>query len=73
MQDIINFIVSNLDAIFAVILATHAVAVGIVNLTPTPKDDAIVAKVYTVIESLAGIFTHKAKDKGDTGPDEGSG
>jgi hypothetical protein len=34
-----------------------------VNLTPTPKDDEIIAKIYKVVEVLAGILTDRAKDK----------
>jgi hypothetical protein len=33
-----------------------------VNLTPTPKDDEILAKLYKPIEWLAGILTKKAKE-----------
>lgn len=49
------------SAIFAVLFAAHALAVAIVNLTPTPKDDVVVAKVYKVIEVFAGLLTKKAK------------
>jgi hypothetical protein len=31
-------------------------------LTPTPKDDTIVKKIYSVIEFLA-MLNYKAKDK----------
>jgi predicted metal-dependent phosphoesterase TrpH len=61
MQDVITYVTTNWDGIFAAILAVHAAAVAIVNLTPTPKDDAILAKVYGVIEIAAGLFTKKAK------------
>ena len=47
--------------IIAALFAIHAAAVAVVNLTPTPKDDAIVAKYYKVIEFLAGIMTKTAK------------
>lgn len=49
------------SAIFAVLFAAHSLAVAIVNLTPTPKDDAVVAKVYKVIEVFAGLLTKRAK------------
>jgi len=46
-----------------ILIAVHAVAVLIVNLTPTPKDDAIVSKVYRwIIEPLAGVV-NKTKVK----------
>lgn len=45
----------------AVLFALHAAAVAVVNLTPTPKDDEIVAKFYRVIEIFAGIITKLPK------------
>lgn len=47
--------------IVSALFALHAAAVAIVNLTPTPKDDAVVAKFYRVIEVFAGIVTKIAK------------
>jgi len=48
--------------------AAHAVAVVIVNLTPTPRDDEAlstfdraVVKGYRALEVLAGIITKLAK------------
>lgn len=57
----IETVLENWDGILAVIVAAHALALAIVNLTPTPKDDEIVGKVYRVIEVLAGVLTRKAK------------
>lgn len=58
-----NFITENWEAFLAVMAALHGLAIAIVNLTPTPKDDEILAKIYRVVEILAGIFTNRAKDK----------
>lgn len=48
----------------ALAVAIHGVALIVVNLTPTPKDDAaltavakIVVKIYRAIEILAGVIT----------------
>lgn len=41
--------------IITAILAVHAAASAITALTPTPKDDEIVAKIYKVIELFAGV------------------
>jgi hypothetical protein len=48
----------------ALAVAIHGVALIIVNLTPTPKDDAalqagakIAVKIYRAIEILAGVIT----------------
>lgn len=49
-------------------IAIHGVALLIVNMTPTPKDDEaldnytkVVVKTYRAIEILAGIVTPQAK------------
>ena len=47
--------------IITALFAVHAAALAIVNLTPTPKDDAAVAKFYRVIEILAGVVTKLSK------------
>lgn len=41
--------------------AGHGLALVIVNLTKTPKDDQALAAVYKVIEVVAGIITPRAK------------
>lgn len=58
-----SFITENWETFLAVLAALHGLAVAIVNLTPTPKDDEILAKIYRVVEILAGIITDRAKDK----------
>lgn len=60
----VEFITENWEAVLALLVALHALAVAIVNLTPTPKDDEVLAKVYRVVEVLAGLFTKKTKDIG---------
>lgn len=54
-------LLSNAQQLVEILLAVHGVAVLIVNLTPTPKDNEVVAKYYRVIEVLAGIITRLAK------------
>lgn len=49
------------STVLALLIAGHALALAVVNLTPTPRDDAFVAKLYKVVEWLAGI-TKKAKE-----------
>jgi hypothetical protein len=44
-----------------ILLSAHATALMIVNLTPTPKDDAAVAKLYRLVEILAGLLSKKVK------------
>ena len=50
-----------LTSAVTILMAAHALAVAIVNLTPTPTDDEWVATIYTYIEWAAGIITSKAK------------
>lgn len=54
-------ILAHAQQLLTVLFAIHALALAIVNLTPTPKDDAAVAKYYRVLEILAGIVTRLAK------------
>lgn len=60
-MEILGLIISKLPEIVAALFALHAAALAIVNLTPTPKDDAAVAKFYRVIEILAGVVTKLSK------------
>jgi hypothetical protein len=43
-------------------LAIHAAASAITALTPTPKDDSAVRKVYRIIELLA-LVTSRTKQR----------
>jgi hypothetical protein len=63
-----DWLLSNKRELFEVILAAHAVAVLVVNLTPTPKDDEAVSSVgamlrraYRAMEILAGVVTPLVK------------
>lgn len=60
-MEIIALLMAKLPEIVAALFAIHAAALAIVNLTPTPKDDAVVSKLYRVIEVLAGIVTKLSK------------
>jgi hypothetical protein len=54
MFDVLNQVPYLAEAL-QLIVAAHALAVAIVNLTDTPKDNELVAKGYRYIEFLAGI------------------
>jgi len=60
-MELFALIIAKGPEIIAALFAIHAAALAIVNLTPTPKDDAAVAKFYRIIEILAGIITRVAK------------
>ena len=57
----IDYILENKDAIFAVVTAVIAAASAIAALTPTPKDNTFVGKAYKVVDWLA-LNVFKAKD-----------
>jgi hypothetical protein len=57
----IDTIIQHAQTAVQILLAAHALALLIVNLTPTPKDDAALAKFYRAVEFLAGIITKLAK------------
>jgi len=54
-------LLANAKTLLEILFAIHALAVLIVNLTPTQRDNDAVAKYYRVIEILAGIITRLAK------------
>jgi len=60
-----EWILNNLVEIVATMGAVCMAASAITALTPTPKDDAIVSKIYKVVEVLGGVVG-KAKDNGGT-------
>ena len=62
MTEIISYLVSNVDSILFAVSAIVAAASAIAALTPTPKDDAVAAKAYKVLDWLA-LNVGKAKDK----------
>lgn len=59
----INYILENKEALFAVVTTIVATASAIAALTPTPADDTFVGKAYKIIDWLA-LNVIKAKDKG---------
>lgn len=60
-MEIVAFVMTNWETIVAVLFALHGLALAVVNLTATPKDDEFVGKAYKVIEIIAGIG-RKAKE-----------
>lgn len=52
----------NLNKYIEAALAIHAAASVITALTPTPKDDAFLGKLYKVIETIA-LVVGRAKQR----------
>ena len=57
----LQYLLNNWAEVAGVAGALHILALAIVNLTPTPKDDEIYGKVYKVVEMIAGIISKTAK------------
>tara|TARA_R100000995_G_scaffold84414_1_gene63010 strand:- start:1641 stop:1829 length:189 start_codon:yes stop_codon:yes gene_type:complete len=62
MTEFIQYLSDNKESIIATLTAIVAAASALCALTPTPKDDTIVRKIYKVVEWLA-LNVGKAKDK----------
>jgi|TARA_R100000951_G_C2550676_1_gene152336 hypothetical protein len=56
----LNYILENRDSLISIATSVVAVASAICALTPTPKDDGIVRKLYLVLE-WAALNVGKAK------------
>tara|TARA_R100000458_G_C8258171_1_gene233986 strand:+ start:1337 stop:1513 length:177 start_codon:yes stop_codon:yes gene_type:complete len=57
-----EFVQSNWEGIVLVLTSAVALASAVAALTPTPKDDGIVKKLYALIDTLA-LNVGKAKEK----------
>ena len=57
-----EFLKENWEGILAVLSGVIATASAVAALTPTPKDDGIIKKLYKLIDLLA-LNVGKAKDK----------
>jgi len=57
----LQYLLNNWAEVAGIAGALHLLALAIVNLTPTPKDDEIYGKFYKVIEMIAGIVSKTAK------------
>ena len=62
----IDYIINNKEELFAVVTTIIAAASAIAALTPTPKDDTLIGKAYSIIDWLA-LNIIRAKDTGDKG------
>lgn len=57
----LEYLLNNWAEVAGIAGALHILALAVVNMTPTPKDDEIYGKVYRVIEMIAGIVSKTAK------------
>jgi hypothetical protein len=61
MQDAINYMQTNWVQLTAAAALVVGAARAIVMLTPTPKDDAIMAKVVTALKKLGLVIPDQPK------------
>jgi hypothetical protein len=64
MIQAITWISTHADQIIGALTSIVTGASALAALTPTPKDDTFIGKIYKVIDFLA-LNIGKAKDKGD--------
>lgn len=57
-----EYVQSNWDGILLILTSAVAFASAVAALTPTPKDDGIIKKVYKLLDALA-LNVGKAKEK----------
>jgi len=60
-MNILNWIITNASDLIGVAATIIAAASAVAALTPTPKDDTWVAKLYKIVDWLA-LNVGKAKD-----------
>jgi hypothetical protein len=63
MLDIINWVSENHIVLLSILTGAVTVASLVASVTPTPKDDTFVAKVYKYLDLLA-LNVGRAKEKG---------
>jgi len=57
-----EYVQSNWEGILLILTSAVALASAVAALTPTPKDDGIIKKVYKLLDALA-LNVGKAKEK----------
>lgn len=60
-----QWILDNWADIALIVGAIHVAALVIVNVTPTPKDDQWVSRIYRWFEILGGVVTELVKERKD--------
>jgi len=60
-MEFLTLLIAYKDVIFDFLFALHALCLVVVNVTATPKDNAVLSKIYKVLEVAAGLVSRKAK------------
>ena len=61
-MEALSWISANIETVIAIVTAVVTLASLIASVTPTPKDNAVITKLYKVIDLLALNIGH-AKEK----------
>ena len=61
-METLKWISANIETVIAIVTAVVTLASLVASVTPTPKDNAVIAKLYKVIDLLALNIGH-AKEK----------
>lgn len=61
-MEAIKWISANIETVIAIVTAVVTLASLVASVTPTPKDNAVITKLYKVIDLLALNIGH-AKEK----------
>tara|TARA_Y100000310_G_C20245085_1_gene606427 strand:+ start:372 stop:572 length:201 start_codon:yes stop_codon:yes gene_type:complete len=64
-----DWILTNKEVLLGIVTAVVTLASLIASLTPTPKDDTVVGKLYKLLDLLA-LNVGKAKETGETKKDD---
>lgn len=65
----IDYLIANWDAILSTVLAVIGALAMVAKFTPTPKDDAILGKLYDLISAITPNDRVKNVDKSKTAVD----
>ncbi len=68
-RNIMDWILTNKEVLLGIVTAVVTLASLIASLTPTPKDDTVVGKLYKLLDLLA-LNVGKAKETGETKKDD---
>lgn len=61
-MEALSWISANIETVIAIVTAVVTLASLIASITPTPKDNAVIAKVYRLVDLLALNIGH-AKER----------
>lgn len=56
MSDVLSYLSDHAALLLGALVAANVAAATIARLTPTPKDDAIVARIQSALERLGSLF-----------------